>query len=180
MRGRECAARRKVRRARARRDRHRMPAGPQSLAHDRPRHEHIPRPRRGPRFAGDLVAGRGTVVTAPPEGDLLDYLAALRRLLALDLRRILPAHGPAIERPHELLEEYRHHRDEREHQVLAGLAAGKETVAGLVAAIYADEDPELHPVAALSVTAHLQKLEREGRVRRVPGASGEDAWHLAE
>ncbi|HZC79281.1 MAG TPA: hypothetical protein VE258_16120, partial [Ktedonobacterales bacterium] len=137
-------------------------------------------PASGTLFAGDLVAGSGTVVLAPPEGDLLDYLTSLRRLLALDLRRIWPAHGPAIERPRELLEEYLQHRDERERQVLAGLAAGKETVAGLVAAIYADVDPQLHPVAALSVTAHLQKLEREGRVRRVPGASGEDVWHLAE
>jgi len=140
-------------------------------------------PESGMLFAGDLVAGSGTVVIAPPEGDLLDYLTSLRRLLALDLRRIWPAHGPAIERPHELLEEYVHHRDERERQVLAGLAAGKETVAGLVAAIYADVDPQLHPVAALSITAHLQKLEREGRVRRAPGGpdtSSEDAWHLAE
>src|SRR5262245_8124406 len=72
-------------------------------------------------FAGDLVAGVGTVVIAPPEGDLLDYMTSLRRLLDLDLAIILPAHGPAIDRPRALLEQYIAHREEREQQVLAGL-----------------------------------------------------------
>lgn len=130
-------------------------------------------------FAGDLVAGVGTVVIAPPEGDLLDYLASLRRLLALDLQRILPAHGPAIDDPRALLEEYIAHRNERETQVLAQLANGPRTIQALVAAIYADVDPALHPMAALSVTAHLQKLEREGRVTHQPNvAANADMWQL--
>jgi glyoxylase-like metal-dependent hydrolase (beta-lactamase superfamily II) len=138
-------------------------------------------------FAGDLVAGVGTVVIAPPEGDLADYMASLRRLLALELRQILPAHGPAIDNPRALLEQYIAHRNEREAQVLAGLAAGPATVAALVAVIYADVDPQLHPAAAYSVTAHLLKLEREHRVTRMPGAasitgpadpSGNALWQL--
>jgi glyoxylase-like metal-dependent hydrolase (beta-lactamase superfamily II) len=133
----------------------------------------------GALFAGDLVAGVGTVVIAPPEGDLLDYLASLRRLQALDLRLILPAHGPEIAQPQEVLAQYVAHRLERERQVLAGLAPGPRTVAELVAGIYADVDPALHPVAAHSVTAHLLKLEREGRVARVPGTAGEsERWRL--
>lgn len=137
----------------------------------------------GALFAGDLVAGVGTVVIAPPEGDLLDYMASLRRLLALgdDLRVVLPAHGPGIADPRALLEQYIAHREQRERQVLAGLAAGPRTVKALVAAIYSDVDPALHPVAAFSVTAHLQKLEREGRVaREAPAAlaSGEELWRL--
>ncbi|HLJ80523.1 MAG TPA: MBL fold metallo-hydrolase, partial [Ktedonobacterales bacterium] len=127
----------------------------------------------GALFAGDLVAGVGTVVIAPPEGDLLDYMASLRRLLALDLQTILPAHGPAIEQPQALLAQYIAHREDRERQVLAGLANGPSTVAALVEGIYTDVDPKLHPVAALSVTAHLQKLEREGRVAREG-----DRWRL--
>ncbi len=133
----------------------------------------------GALFAGDLVAGSGTVVISPPEGDLFDYLASLRRLLALDLRLILPAHGPAVAAPHELLAYYLAHRDERERQVLAGLHAGHETIAELVEAIYADVDPALHPVAARSVLAHLLKLEREGRVVR-QGSGGVERWGLTE
>jgi glyoxylase-like metal-dependent hydrolase (beta-lactamase superfamily II) len=134
----------------------------------------------GAIFAGDLVAGMGTVVIAPPEGDLADYMASLRRLRALDARLILPAHGPAITDPPRLLAEYIAHREERERQVLAGLAASRTTVPALVAAIYADVDPALHPVAALSVTAHLIKLEREGRVTREGEGKAEDGWRLGE
>jgi glyoxylase-like metal-dependent hydrolase (beta-lactamase superfamily II) len=133
-------------------------------------------------FAGDLVAGVGTVVIAPPEGDLLDYMASLRRLLALDLSVILPAHGPEIRDPHALLAYYLAHREERERQVIDGLAAGARTIPVLVARIYADVDPQLHPVAALSVEAHLLKLEREERVAR-DGANASDSasdavWRL--
>jgi glyoxylase-like metal-dependent hydrolase (beta-lactamase superfamily II) len=129
-------------------------------------------------FAGDLVAGVGTVVIAPPEGNLADYMASLCRLLALDLRIVLPAHGPAIDDPHALLEQYIAHREERERQVLAGLAAGPQTVAALVSAIYTDVDPALHPMAALSVTAHLLKLEHEGRAAHTSSLDGAEIWRL--
>lgn len=114
-------------------------------------------------FAGDLVAGVGTVVIAPPEGDLLDYMASLRRLQTLDITLILPAHGPEIADPAALLVEYLAHRQMREDQIVAELARGPRTVAELVPPIYADVDPRLYPMAAQSVTAHLLKLEREGR-----------------
>ncbi len=39
-------------------------------------------PNRRTLFAGDLVAGRGTIFIAPPDGDLTAYLASLRRVLA--------------------------------------------------------------------------------------------------
>jgi glyoxylase-like metal-dependent hydrolase (beta-lactamase superfamily II) len=133
----------------------------------------------GALFAGDLVAGEGTVVISPPEGDLFDYIASLRRLLALDLRQILPAHGPAIDAPRERLEYYIAHREQREEQVLAGLRAGPTTIPALVAAIYAEVDPALHPVAARSVLAHLLKLEREGRAAREM-AGAEEVWSLVE
>jgi glyoxylase-like metal-dependent hydrolase (beta-lactamase superfamily II) len=129
-------------------------------------------------FAGDLVAGVGTVVIIPPEGDLLDYLASLQRLRELRPRQLLPAHGPPIENPDALLSEYLAHRAERERQVLAGLAAGPATVGALVAGIYADVDPGLHGMAAHSVLAHLLKLEREGRVRRERDAEGCEVWRL--
>lgn len=128
-------------------------------------------------FAGDLVAGVGTVVIAPPEGDLAAYMASLRRLLALDLRIILPAHGPAITEPDALLDQYIQHREERERQVLSGLAAGRQTIDALVAQIYADVDPALHPVAALSVHAHLLKLLDDGWVTRDSAQTGE-VWSL--
>ncbi len=129
----------------------------------------------GVLFAGDLVAGVGTVVIAPPEGNLADYMASLRRLRRLPLRVILPGHGPSIDAPHSLLDGYIAHREAREARIVAALADGPRTVARLVAAIYAEVDPALHPAAALSVTAHLLKLEREGRVVR-GGDAGSETW----
>jgi glyoxylase-like metal-dependent hydrolase (beta-lactamase superfamily II) len=132
----------------------------------------------GALFAGDHVAGRGTVVIAPPEGDLLDYMTSLQRLRALDLRLILPGHGPVIDDPVALLDYYIAHRNEREQQVLAGLAAGPRTIAELVSGIYADVDPGLHGYAAMSVEAHLRKLAREGRVTSDAGDAQQARWQI--
>src|SRR5438105_3259257 len=38
---------------------------------------------RGAVVAGDLIAGVGTVIVDPPEGDMADYLASMRRLASL-------------------------------------------------------------------------------------------------
>ncbi|HEU5348648.1 MAG TPA: MBL fold metallo-hydrolase [Ktedonobacterales bacterium] len=133
----------------------------------------------GALFAGDLLAGVGTVVIAPPEGDLLEYMASLRRLRALAPRLILPAHGPLLEEPIAVLDYYISHREEREQQVLAVLAAGTQTVGEIVRVIYADVNPDLHPVAAQSMLAHLYKLEREGHVQRQSGVDEGERWSLA-
>lgn len=129
-------------------------------------------------FAGDLIAGEGTVVIAPPEGDLLAYMASLRRLRALGLRLILPAHGPPLDQPQAVLDYYIAHRDEREQQVLTALAAGPQPIMELVRVVYAEVNPDLHPLAAQSLLAHLQKLECERRVHREVDAAGREQWSL--
>lgn len=116
-------------------------------------------------FTGDVVLGAGTTVI-PPDGDLADYLASLRRLLELDVAVIYPAHGPAIHTPRQKIESYLAHRALRDQQILDGLAAGERTVPGLVRRIYVDVPEFLHAAAAMSVNAHLRKLEREGAVAR--------------
>jgi glyoxylase-like metal-dependent hydrolase (beta-lactamase superfamily II) len=117
-------------------------------------------------FTGDVVVGLGTVVIAPPDGDLRQYLASLERLLALDARVILPGHGDPIEDPRAKLREYIDHRLARERQVLEGLGRGLETIDALVAEIYAAVDKRVHPVAAQQVHGHLLKLLADGTVRR--------------
>jgi glyoxylase-like metal-dependent hydrolase (beta-lactamase superfamily II) len=120
-------------------------------------------------FTGDLVLGGSTTVIPPDDGDLADYLGSLRRILALDVQRIYPAHGPVLEPARPVIEGYLAHRAERDRQILATLETGVETIPGIVRVVYRDVDPALHPIARLSVTSHLVKLEREGRVRRLPG-----------
>jgi glyoxylase-like metal-dependent hydrolase (beta-lactamase superfamily II) len=123
-------------------------------------------------FSGDVVLGAGTTVI-PDDGDLLDYLASLRRLRALDLDVIYPAHGPAIRDPLRKIDEYLAHRQLRENQILGRLKEGAATTQTLVERIYTDISPALHPAAAMSVHAHLRKLEKEA----VAGRDG-DLWHL--
>ncbi|MBO0780678.1 MAG: MBL fold metallo-hydrolase [Ktedonobacteraceae bacterium] len=119
-------------------------------------------------FAGDLVAGSGTVVISPPEGNLLDYMKSLQHLLTLEIALMVPAHGPVIADARARLEEYIRHRLQREEQIINALAQAPAgtSIASLVPQIYTDVDPQLHGIAAHSVEAHLLKLEQEGRARR--------------
>ena len=60
------------------------------------------------------------------------------------------------------------HRLMRERQVVAALEDGLTTVAAMVPRLYADVHPALHPAAALTVRAHLEKLVHDGVVRAQP------------
>ena len=55
-------------------------------------------------FSGDLVV-KGTTVYIPArlDGDLAAYLQSLQRLIDLGPARLLPAHGPVIDDPIEVL-----------------------------------------------------------------------------
>jgi glyoxylase-like metal-dependent hydrolase (beta-lactamase superfamily II) len=131
----------------------------------------------GALFTGDAVLGRGTSFIGPPDGDLVRYLASLRRMLELDPRTIYPGHGPMVLRAKDKLREYLEHRADRERQVLDGLAEGPRTIVQLVEHIYADYPPEVRELAARSVHAHLLKLEGEGRVMH-DGRGADAVWLL--
>ena len=120
-------------------------------------------------FTGDVVLGAGTTVIGD-DGDLGDYLDSLRRLLELDVAVIYPAHGPLIRNPREKIEQYVAHRELRETQILDGLRAGVSDVPALVKRMYTDVPEALHTAAAMSVNAHLRKLQKEGRVAQAAGA----------
>lgn len=117
-------------------------------------------------FSGDHVMGGSTVVIAPPDGDMSQYLSSLERLLEMEpgLGAIAPGHGPALTDPAAVLRHYISHRLAREKAVLAALSARHEaTVEQIVADVYTDVAAELHPIARYSVWAHLLKLAGEGQ-----------------
>lgn len=116
-------------------------------------------------FTGDHVMGWSTTVVTPPDGDMAEYMASLRKLLARDDRILYPTHGAPIREPKPFLEAYIAHRLEREAQILACIRDGLATIPEMVARMYADVDKRLHPAASRSVLAHLIQLESEGRVR---------------
>ena len=115
-------------------------------------------------FTGDAVLGEGSVFIAPDPGALRGYLAALRRLRAMDLALLCPGHGPVVEDPAAKLDEYLAHRLDRERRVIAALDAGARTVDELLDAAWADAPAVLRPAAAVTLAAHLDKLEEEGRL----------------
>jgi endoribonuclease LACTB2 len=115
-------------------------------------------------FTGDVVLGAGTTIIPDGTGDLGQYMDSLRRLLALDVETIYPAHGPVIRDAKGKIREYIAHRELRERQVMAALKEGPLEVPAIVKRIYTDVPQFLHAAAAQSVRSHLKKLQREGRV----------------
>ena len=58
------------------------------------------------------------------------------------------------------------HRLARESKIFNALSAQPQSVQALVETVYADVPPKLHAMAARSLTAHLLKLEVDGRASR--------------
>jgi glyoxylase-like metal-dependent hydrolase (beta-lactamase superfamily II)/8-oxo-dGTP pyrophosphatase MutT (NUDIX family) len=114
---------------------------------------------------GDMVAGFGTIVVDPPEGDMADYLAQLERLKPL-VGTLFPAHGPAIPDGVEKLDEYLLHRRWREEKVFAAFEGltGFVGTDVLVERAYDDVASFVLPIAERNTMAILLKLVREGRV----------------
>jgi glyoxylase-like metal-dependent hydrolase (beta-lactamase superfamily II) len=130
-------------------------------------------------FSGDHVMGWSTTVIAPPDGDMVAYMASLDAVIAREFATIWPTHGAPILAPAPFLAAYRAHRLEREAQVLVRLAAGDRTVAEIVPALYAAVDRRLWPAASLSVWAHLIALARAGRVVAEPAARLDASYRIA-
>jgi len=126
----------------------------------------------GATIAGDMVAGIGTILIDPSEGDMAVYLASLERLLARPQMTLLPAHGPAIVDGHGKLREYLSHRKLREAKVAAALGDQPRPLAELVAEAYSDTPRVLWGLAERSLLAHLVKLAREQRAVDV----GDGRW----
>jgi len=118
-------------------------------------------------FTGDVVLGTGTVVVAPPNGDMRTYQRTLHRLRDEygDARAIYGGHGPEVRDVRAKLDQYIAHREARERAILAAIGEDGATVPEIVARVYADVDRRLWPAAGRQVLAHLIALEREGRVR---------------
>lgn len=121
-------------------------------------------------FVGDLlVLGSTVFIPASSGGSLVDYLASLERLRRLSPVRAWPAHGPVIDDPVALIEQYVEHRRQREEQVLSALADGMSTVDAITTRIYTTIAPALIPMAQESVLAHLVKLAGDGHAQRAGG-----------
>lgn len=113
-------------------------------------------------IVGDLIQGIGTVVIAPPEGNMRRYFASMERVIGLAPRAIYPSHGGALGGVH-YLQQALGHRRQREAQVLALHQAG-HSIDQMLPVIYKDVDPRLMPLARINIESHLEKLREEGLI----------------
>lgn len=115
-------------------------------------------------FSGDHVMGWSTSVISPPDGNMTDYMMSLEKLLKREEDVYYPTHGNPISNPKDHVRSFLFHRKDREEQILACLGRGLETIPQIVPAIYQDIPQKLHPAAARSVLAHMEKLLLEGLI----------------
>jgi len=121
----------------------------------------------GALFTGDHVMGWSTSVVVPPDGDMGSYMRSLDKLYSREQDRIYyPAHGPAVDKPRQLVRGMIGHRKQRENQIMRLLGEDSRSVEALVPEMYKGLDPRLVKAAGLSVLAHLIDLERRGLVVR--------------
>jgi glyoxylase-like metal-dependent hydrolase (beta-lactamase superfamily II) len=115
-------------------------------------------------YCGDLARIGGTIVIpASNGGNLTQYLDSLRTIRALKPRRLLPGHGPIVNEPVALIDQYLKHREDRENQIVDALGSGCTTPTEIVERVYGSTSLAFARAAADGVLANLIKLAEEGR-----------------
>ncbi|MBI2805574.1 MAG: MBL fold metallo-hydrolase [Planctomycetes bacterium] len=114
-------------------------------------------------FAGDMISTLSSMVIAPPDGHLGDYLKSLRRLRELPARLLLPSHGNVSARLIEVIDAALAHRVKRETQLLEALGSGPIGIDELTQQMYRGTPEPLMRFARAQVLAGLLKLQAEGR-----------------
>lgn len=120
--------------------------------------------RDGTLLSGDLV---GAIVAwyCPSGGGAQAYLDSLDRLESLGASRILPSHGEPISDVGLAIDATREFITAREVRILDLLEAGPMSLLELTDELFTSPGPRMFP--GLQVTdSHLNKLEKEGLVRR--------------
>ncbi len=132
---------------------------------------------QGRLFTGDHVMGWAPSLVSPPEGDMTDYMASLRRLANGPWQQGYPAHGSPIPDLPARSAALIAHRQARESAILAAL----QDVHGLeqiLSRVYADTSPALLPAARRNLVAHLIDLQEHRRIIASGGSFTEAHFSL--
>lgn len=107
----------------------------------------------------------------PPERDqtarrrsLIDYLASLRRVAAMEVNLVLPAHGEPITDHRALIAQRLCFHRERQDRILELLADGPKVAYHIAQALFPGLSPIDTFLAISEVIGHMDVLEEEGRV----------------
>ena len=123
-------------------------------------------------FSGDHVMTWSTSIIAPPEGDMAQFMASLRKVMALKPAVLYPGHGPQKPAPQGFLRALLTHRRMREAAILGQVQGGLSELEAITRAVYPALAPELFPGACLSAKAHLEHLAAKGQIALKTAASG--------
>ena len=118
-------------------------------------------------FTGDHIMGWSTSVIVPPDGNMNDYLASLRKLQSREDTVFYPAHGPQVDKTQQLVRGMIGHRRQRENQIVRLLGEEARAIPAFIPVMYKGLDDRLIPAAEMSVEAHLLDLETRGLVSRL-------------
>lgn len=123
----------------------------------------IPAPRV--LLAGDNVLGNSTVVIAPPDGHMGEYLRTLTQLSQLKASVIGPGHGDLVRNPPVYLGQYVAHRHRRNQEILALLDGGPKSPRELADLVYHDVLASDHmEIGEWMIKGHLAYCLEEGLV----------------
>lgn len=110
-------------------------------------------------LAGDMVANPGSIVVSRKYGgDMTAFILSLEKLLRVDCKLIIPAHGHPAGRPHEFIQQQLDHRLWREQKIKRAYEDGAKSFDQLLATAYDDAPESARRWARHSLDAHLSKL----------------------
>lgn len=115
-------------------------------------------PQEQALFCGDVVMGWSTTIVSPPDGNMIDYMKSLDRLLDRDDAIYYPTHGAPIDSPNLYVRALYKHRQEREQQVIDCVESGLHSVSAMLSVVYSKLDPTMYPAAQRSLTATIECL----------------------
>jgi len=117
-------------------------------------------------LTGDHIMDGSTVVIAPPDGNMTEYINSLKLLEQYDISYFAPGHGNFMQEPSKTIQSIIRHRLSRESKVLRCIEKNKQSnLDELLPLVYNDVPEMLHPIARMSLLAHIIKLEDDGKIR---------------
>ena len=129
-------------------------------------------------FSGDQILPNITpnISWMPEEDALADFLRSLERLKPVDVDLILPSQGLPFSGHRGWIDETVQHHRERCDEIHALLLGAPFTAYNLVGQLWRKQlSPINHQFALLEVLAHLEYMQRQGRIQR-QNSSGAIQW----
>ncbi len=111
-------------------------------------------------FTGDHIMGGSTVIIE----DAAEYLDSLYLVRDLEVTRLEPGHGDAMDDAAAVIAQYIDHRLEREVEIVAAVSNGARSIGEIVDVVYVGLPGGLRHAAVHQVGVQLVKLEGDGAV----------------